>query len=388
MRDLAQCREEIDRIDNDILKLLRQRRDVATDIAEYKLKHNQSVTDSKREQEKIKKLMAMAKELGLPASDSAEVFKSIIQSTVSYEQNYIVTKVNEGGLVRDTSVAYLGTIGTYSHLAARRYLDNFQGKISEISCQTFDEVIANVESGSTEYGMLPVENSSSGSINEVLDVLQGSKVSIVGELFFPIDHSILGPETIDLNEITDIYSHPQPVTQCSLYLKDFLPKVKIHYMKSSSHALTEVAKINDPHHVAIASHHAGSYYGLTPLMDNIANNTHNYTRFICVSMTPVRVPDTIEAKTSLSFTVQKYIPGSLMKVLDEFSDRSINILKIISRPSLTPGHETWEEIFFCDVQGNLGSALMQDILENIRDYASAVKVLGCYPSSENRTAQH
>lgn len=384
MNDLEQCRQAIDEIDTQILKLLRERMQVAEDIAQIKLNHNAKVTDRKREQEKLNVLQREGKLLGLSASCVFDVYTAIMAHTVSYEQSYIVASVNQRGLVRDSSVAFLGTIGTYSHLASHRYLNTFRGKIDVLSCQSFAEIIAAVESGKTEYGMLPIENSSSGSINEALDVLQGSKVKVVGEIFYPIDHAILALEKIDLKEITDLYSHPQPVAQCSQFLHELMPKVNIHYMKSSSDSLQAVAKLKNRTHVAIASHHAAAYYNLIPIMDNIANNIHNYTRFICISMTPVSVPPQIEAKTSISFTVAKYTPGSLMQVLNAFSAEGINLVKLSSRPKKDRGQDTWEELFFADVQGNMADPKMQEIIANLKAYTSTLQVLGCYPSAEQR----
>ena len=383
MKDLEQCRKELDEIDTQILQLLKQRIDVAGDVALYKLINNKKVVDTKREQSKLHSLEQQGRELKLSASFISDVFKSIMAHTVSYELRYIAEKVNEKSLERDVSIAHLGTVGTYSHLAATRYIDAYKGKVELMSCNSFDEIVAAVESGKCDYGMLPIENSSSGSINEVLDVLQGSCTQIIGELFYPIDHSILGCDKIKLSEITDVYSHPQPVQQCSRWLKDFLPHVKIHYMESSSHAIHAVAKLRNKTHVAIASHNAAAFYNLLPLMDNIANNNHNYTRFIYVSMTPVAVSESVQAKTSLSFTVAKYTPGSLIKVLDAFSKHNLNIVKLISRPRLAAGHDTWEEIFFADIQANIASPIMTQILDDIRTYTSSLKVLGCYPSQDH-----
>ncbi|MBO5566345.1 MAG: prephenate dehydratase [Succinivibrio sp.] len=382
MKDLTVCREEIDRIDNKIIELLSERIDVAKDIAEYKLQNNQKVSDSLREQQKISALMEKASAKTLPCSMVSAVFKEIIKHTVAFEQQYIESELNQKPLSRDTTVAFLGTIGTYSHLAAQRFVDSYHGKISNLSCDNFENIVGAVETGKCEYGVLPIENSSSGSINQVLDVLQGSKVYIVGELFYPIDHSILASENVELSEITDIYSHPQPVQQCSRWLADFLPHAKIHYTKASSEALENVSKIKDRHSVAIASHNAAAYYKLIPLHDNIANNTSNFTRFVQISMTPVTVPETIEAKTSIAFRVKKYEPGSLIAVLNEFSKNDINLTKLVSRPRLSSGEDTWEEIFFADVQGNLSSAVMQDILENIKAHTSALKVFGCYMNAD------
>lgn len=384
MRDLNTCRLAIDEIDGKLLDLLSQRKDVAADIAECKLQKDQKISDPAREQEKLDAIMEKARALNLPPAFAAAVFKTVIANTVSYEQEYAINRLHHQKIKRSTSVAYLGPKGTYSHLAAMRYLSMYTDHIKERDCRAFDEIVASVESGKSEYGLLPIENSSSGSINGVLDVLQDSKVSLVGEIFVPIDHAVLTCAKVNVGEITDIYSHPQPIEQCSRWLKDFMPKVNIHYMKSTSHAMEEVQKLNDPHCAAIASHHAGSYYGLLPIMDNIANNVHNYTRFVAISMIPLLLPESIDAKTSISFTVAKYTPGSLICVLNEFSKLGINLTKLTSRPKLSPGHDTWEEIFFADVQGNLSSPQMQNCLEKIRSYTGSLKILGCYASDERK----
>lgn len=387
MRDLLQCRDDIDSIDKQILNLLEKRMDVAKDIAEYKLSHNQSITDTSREHIKLQKLREQAQTQGLPASYISDLYKLIMKNTCAIEQQHIIAKANNSTVVRDSSIAHLGSIGSYSHVAAMRFLEGFKGKITSSGCDTFDQIVGQVETGKVEFGVLPIENSSSGSINEVLDAIQNTTASIVGELFVPIDHAILGNSAAKLEEITDIYSHPQPVTQCSNWIKDILPKANIHYTKATSEAMNIVKDMNSPHHVAIGSHLAAGYYGLLPIVDNIANNTNNYTRFIVISMTPICVPATIPAKTSLSFSVQKYTPGSLISVLSEISKHQLNLTKLISRPKLDKNKDTWEEIFFADIEGNLASPELQDILEEIRPFTSSLKVLGCYPNSEQKTTR-
>jgi chorismate mutase/prephenate dehydratase len=386
MRDLKTCRAEIDRIDSEIIKLLNERRGVAADIAECKLRDGKGISDQGREEAKIKAVMEQARSLGLPGQFGADVYRSIMRGTVAYERRYIVERLRGGEIRRDSSIAYLGGIGSYSHLAAAKFTDFYTGKVRMEGCQSFEKVEACVSSGECEFGILPIENSSSGSINQVLDVVQGSSATFVGEIFYPIDHAVLTCGSSDVGSITDIYAHPQPIEQCSRFIHEFMPNAKIHYMKASSEAMKEVAKLADPHCAAIAGHHAGSYYGLVPVMDNIANNIHNYTRFIVISMTPITVPDNVPAKTSISFTVQKYAPGSLMNVLNEFSSRGINLTKLISRPSLSSGHSTWEEIFFADVQANLSSPAMQECIDRVKAESSRFKILGCYESDEKPQA--
>lgn len=382
MRDLLQCRDDIDRIDNEIIRLLTERMDVANDIAKYKLEKNQPITDAQREHSKLVTLREKAKKVGLSPSYITDLFKTIIKYTCSAEQQYIIAKANSDTIVRDTSVAYLGTKGSYSHIATIKYLEGYKGNIDALGCSSFTQIVSSVENSKCEFGILPIENSSSGSINDVLDTIQNTKASIVGEIFVPIDHSILGVEKTDLSQITDIYSHPQPLTQCSMWIEKMLPNVKVHYTSATTEAMEIVAKMNDPHHVAIGSFMAADLYNLTPIADHISNNPNNFTRFIAISMTAVNVPETIAAKTSIAFSVQKYQPGSLIKVLNEFSERNINVTKLISRPRIDSNKDVWEEIFFADVQANVNDSAMLEILDSIKPYTNFMKVLGCYASSE------
>ena len=391
MRDLLECRDAIDDIDNQIMQLLQARQAVARDVAIYKLHHDQGIVDKRREAQKIRTLMDKAIENGLSPAMVREIYEKIMAHTVSYEQSYIVDKINGKEFKRSTSVAYLGTKGTYSHLATHRYFEHYEDRLTEISCASFDEIVAHVEDGSCEYGVLPIENSNSGSINEAVDTMQNMEASIVGEIFYPIDHSILSTrpapngenDALDFSSIKTIYSHPQPVAQCSKFIKEFLSHAQVVYTNSSSEAMSLVTSKQDHSAIALGSKHAARYYDLNPLVSDIANNKNNFTRFIILSKTPIDVPSTMSAKTSILFSTKKYTPGSLMRVLNEFSSSKINLTKLYSRPLEIKNRDAWEEIFFADVEANLNNPLIQDILLRIKEHTSNLKVLGCYLSQEH-----
>lgn len=391
MRDLLDCRDAIDDIDNKIMQLLQARQEVARDVAIYKLHHDQGIVDKRREAQKIRTLMDKAIANGISPAMVREIYEKIMAHTVSYEQSYIVDKINGKEFKRSTSVAYLGTKGTYSHLATHRYFEHYEDRLSETSCSSFDEIVACVEDGTCEYGVLPIENSNSGSINEAVDTMQSMDASIVGEIFYPIDHSILSTvqapnaenEAIDFSKIKTIYSHPQPVAQCSKFIKEFLGHAQIIYTNSSSEAMDIVTKLKDDSAIALGSKHAARYYDLHSLVSDIANNKNNFTRFIILSKIPVDIPKTMSAKTSILFSTKKYTPGSLIAVLNEFSQSKINVTKLYSRPLEAKNRDAWEEIFFADVEANLNDPLMQDILLRIKEHTTNLKILGCYLSQEH-----
>ena len=215
-----------------------------------------------------------------------------------------------------------------------------------------------------------------------MDILQLTKASIVGEVFYKIKHSVLGIPTCDPSKIKRVYSHPQPITQCSRWLKEHLPQVEITYTNSTSEAMQIVSQLNDPEAVAIACEDSAPLYGLHPLYSNLANNKRNYTRFIVLSLTPIKAPQNLPAKTSLLFSTKKYVPGSLIAVLNEFSRHELNLTKLNSRPREIAQSETWEEIFYADVQANLDTAVMQSIIEKLKELTGSLKILGCYASQE------
>ena len=383
MRDLKECREAIDRIDSDLLRLLKERLEVAGDIARYKLDHNQGIVDRARENAKLDSLARAGADLGISPVMITAVYKEIMAHTVSFEQSYIMALLNEHPLTRDTSIAYLGTQqGTYSHLAALRFTRNHQGHVTYKGRSSFEEIIAAVENGECEYALLPIENSSSGSINEVLDLISRTRAYIIGEVFLPIDHSVLALPDVRLSDITDLYSHPQPITQCSDFIKLTFPHATSHYTSSTSEAMQTVSELGSGTSAAIASRDSARLFNLVSLKDDIANHKNNYTRFVVLALTPVMVPQNLEAKTSLIFSVQKYAPGSLIAVLDTFSRNGINLIKLNSRPRESETGEIWEEIFFADVLAHLDTPVMQDILHKLKRLTSYLKVLGCYASSD------
>ncbi len=388
MRDLKECRVDIDSIDQELLKLLKKRLEVAQDIASYKIEHNQGIVDKVRENSKLEKLIKEGQKLGISSMMVNDIFKNIMAHTVSFEQSYILEQANLKKLERDTSIAYLGKqIGTYSHLAATKFTENFVGKVRMDGCDSFSEIIEKVEDSQCEFAILPIENSSSGSINEVLDLISTTKATMTGEVFLPIDHSILGLKDLPLEEISDIYSHPQPIAQCSTFIQKKLSHAKIHYTSSTSDAMAQVAALQNPKAVAIASKDSGQFFNLVSLQTDIANHKNNYTRFVVFSMTPIVVPQNLSAKTSMIFSVKKYEPGSLIKVLNIFKENGINLLKLNSRPKESASGEIWEEIFFADVLANLDSPQMQNIISKLNDLTTYLKILGCYLSLDHSSAK-
>tara|TARA_B110000967_G_C18523881_1_gene382359 strand:+ start:20 stop:622 length:603 start_codon:yes stop_codon:yes gene_type:complete len=189
--DLDKIREKITSLDNQLLELFSQRRSLTLNVAKSKAHLVRPVRDQQREQALLIRLINQGKELGLDAHYVTSIFQSIIEDSVLNQQAYLQTLANPEIQTPTVSVAFLGHKGSYSYLASHRYFSRRAEKIIEHGCQNFRDIMKEVESGNADYGMLPIENTSSGSINEVYDVLQHTNLSIVGEITQPIEHCLL-----------------------------------------------------------------------------------------------------------------------------------------------------------------------------------------------------
>lgn len=373
-QDLTQIRQHISQLDRSLLKLLAERRQLALDVARSKEKSLTALRDTEREQILLSALIQQAHELQLDPHYVTQIYHTIIEDSVLTQQAYLQQQLNPAQ-TQQHKIAFLGMRGSYSHLAARKYAVRHTGRLVEISCRTFDEILKQVEQGQADYGVLPIENTSSGSINDVYDLLQHTQLSIVGELTHPIEHCLLVAQDTSADQIHTVYSHPQPLQQCSQFLAT-LGQVQLEFCESSSHAMQKVAQLQSPHVAAISNAEGGELYGLHALQSNIANQQENISRFIVVAREPVDVAAQVSAKTTLIMSTAQHA-GSLVEALLILRDHGINMSKLESRPI---NGRPWEEMFYLDVEGNLSEARMQSALRLLSRQTRYVKVLGCYPS--------
>ena len=372
--DLNKIREKITQLDQQLLELFAQRRSLTLNVAKSKAHQIRPVRDQQREQELLIRLINNGKELGLDAHYVTSVYHTIIEDSVLNQQAYLQTLANPNMQVPTVSVAFLGDKGSYSYLASHRYFSRRAEKINEYGCQSFKEIMQQVESGNVDYGMLPIENTSSGSINEVYDALQHTNLSIVGEITQPIEHCLLTAVNTQLNRIKTIYAHGQPFTQCSNFL-DKQDNIRIEYCDSTADAMARAFELQDDTVAVIGSEEGGQLYKLHALEKSIANQTENHSRFILVARKPIDVAEHIPAKTALILaTGQK--AGALVNCLIILKDKGINMCKLESRPIQG---RPWEEMFYIDVEANLKSAVLQEAINEITLITNFIKVLGCYP---------
>ncbi|URJ28004.1 prephenate dehydratase domain-containing protein [Candidatus Blochmannia vicinus (nom. nud.)] len=272
-------------------------------------------------------------------------------------------------------IAFLGPKGSYSHIAAMQYANCHFDKMVEYSCQRFNDIFTLVECRYAEYGVVPIENSNSGLINEVCDLLLNTRLLLVDEITIPINHCILVNSNTDVNRIQIIYSHPQPVQQCSRFLKNF-STWKIVFCKSSAAAMEIVAKLNQSNLAALGSMQGGAFYGLHSLLTyNLSNYHKNTTRFIILKNTNIEVVNNSMAiKTMIIVSVNQQSEKfcEVLKILQFY-----NIKKTYLKPRVL-SYSKSDNIIIIEMMAHINDIYIQQVLIELRKISCLLKILGCY----------
>lgn len=268
------------------------------------------------------------------------------------------------------TIAFQGEKGAFSEDAAYHFFEN---GIQPLPMKTFRDVFNAVASGRAGHGIIPIENSFTGSIHQNMDLLLEFNLSVIGEIILRIQHNLLALKGVPLTAVRTVYSHPQALEQCSRFLES-LKDLEIIPMYDTAGSAKRISEGSEKDSASIASLRAAKDYGLHVLKKGIENNDQNFTRFLVISTDPV-VPGK-DAKTSIVFSA-KDIPGALFKSLSVFALRDINLLKIESRP-LRKGK--WRYWFYLDFEGSLKDEACQNALNHLREITSFLKILGSYES--------
>lgn len=371
---LLALRDEISAVDEKLLILLAERRKLAVDIARTKMATQLPIRDAERERDLLEHLISVGKRYQLDAQFITRLFRQIIEDSVLVQHSLLQSPLKQTGITA-VRIAFLGPRGSWSHLAARRYAARHFEHCTEVGCMKFQDIVFQVESGHADQAVLPIENSSSGSINEVYDLLQQTSLSIVGEIALPINHCMLVAGDSDLQQVETVYSHPQPFQQCSQFINRF-PHWNIIYTESTAAAMEKVSALNSPNAAAIGGEAGGELYDLQVLRRDLANQQQNITRFVILARKPVEVSAQIPAKTTLIMATGQQA-GALAEALMVLRQHNLPMSKLESRPI---NGNPWEEMFYIDVQANQRSAEMQQALDDLVPLTRSLKVLGCYPS--------
>jgi len=313
MVDLSETRVKIDEIDRKIISLFNERMKLADDVANYKIATGKPVYDAVREKEKLLVIEGFGWD-DFSKTALRELFTQIMSISRKYQYRKIADVSKTSSSVTSYSsdnIGFFGGSGTYTE---RAMMDFFGNDTKAKSFDSFKKVCEAVGNGSIEYGVLPIENSTTGSISDIYDLLMEYEVHILGEAIEPIDHALLGLPAANLVDITEVYSHPQPLLQCSNFLTKYPDWNTFAYGSTSKSAL-KVKNDGKLNQAAIASRANAEFYRLKVLAENIANDTLNATRFIVIGKGGNYLENA--DKISISFEIP-HKTGSLYSILSNF----------------------------------------------------------------------
>jgi chorismate mutase / prephenate dehydratase len=370
MDELEKIRNEINQVDESILQALASRRKLAERIIQTKDQLGSPIRDASREEQLLENLITKGRDQGLDAHLVTRVFHEIIDDSIRSQQLHLLD-YGKSGLKR---VAFQGIEGAYSELAGRKYFAPYLDKTVFVGVPSLEQVIDTVEEGDSDYGLVPVENTAAGSINEVYDLLSCAQLSIVGEEVLRVEHCLLALEEMPLNRIRQLYCHAQALTECMKFFAT-LPNCQVIPCADSAMAVKKVKEEGDAGIAAIAGEEAGRFYGLKVLRRNIEDQQNNYTRFLVLAKKPVSVDLRIPCKTSLMIATS-HEEGSLLKALSLLHDYKINLSKLESRP--IPGMP-FQYLFYIDFEGNIAEERIAQAVEKLRSATTSMKILGSYP---------
>ena len=365
MKELSQCRAEIDAIDAQIVALFEKRMQVSRDVAAYKHAHQMNILDTSREQLVLQSRAAMAKEEALRPAVT-DLYRTLMALSREEQRKYL-DKISQ-----NDTIAYMGVPGAFSESAVVGF---FGADCQRTSFKTFEEVFAAVAQGRVKYGVVPVENTSSGSIDTVYDLLSKYSCHIVGEQLVRVEHCMLGVPGAKLGDIRTVYSHEQGFAQCPAFLAEHPDWVKTPYFNTAI-AAQHVAELGETCNAAIASRLAASHYGLEILVPDIHSYDGNHTRFLVVgsSPTPIGVPD----KATITFTV-RHERGTLMRALSSFVALGMNLTHIESRPLHS---SNWEYQFYADLCGSISDSSLHVLMQSLNADCEYCRLLGAYKAAE------
>lgn len=377
MEELKDLREKIDAIDQQMVDLFKQRMEVSKEVAAYKQANGLPTLDAGRERALLGKVGEQAgEEL---ADYTQSVYRTILAAGRSYQNacSGVTSKVYE--TIRkalDTTpdlfpqratVACQGVEGAYSQIAC----DSIFKAPTVLYFNTFEHVFKAVESGMCQYGVLPIENSTAGSVNAIYDLMTKHNFSIVRSARLKVSHNLLCKHGVKKEDIKEIFSHQQAISQCAGYLST-LKGVKVTVVENTALAAQMVAQSERRDVAALSSRFCGELYGLNLLEQNVQDQDNNYTRFICISKNPEIYPGV--DRTSLMMTLP-HKPGALYNVLSKFYALGINLRKLESRP--LPDRE-FEFMFYFDLECSVYAPEMERIFRDLEEESEHFRYLGTY----------
>ncbi|MEG0025457.1 MAG: prephenate dehydratase [Akkermansia sp.] len=351
--ELPELRQNIDCIDAQIIELLKQRFSYVRQIGDLKKENNAPVFVPEREFSLISKLETL-NQGSIPKQSLLAIYREII--SCGYAQ--------EGNL----RIAYLGPPGTWSHIAA---IKQFGRSVTLLDTPNFSDIFDMVSRGKAHYGIVPVENSTNGAVTPVLDLFVQSPLKICAQIHLSIKNALMA--NVPCEQIRTIYSHPQPLGQCSHWILRHFPNAELVETSSTTKAAQLASEQSSQGAAAIGTPLAAELFGLTLLEEDAQDNSNNTTRFAIIGHQE-SLP-TGKDRTSLLFHIH-HQPGTLVSALDCFKKHNIDLIRIESRPSKVIN---WEYVFYVDTLGHAQEEPLRSALKELEQHCSLLKILGSYP---------
>jgi chorismate mutase/prephenate dehydratase len=353
---VGELREGIDRIDRELVELINRRIELAERIGELKKREGAAIYVPSREEQVFARVREYNR--GLVSEGTLErIFREIISASIAREQ--------------PLRIAFLGPRATFTHQAAMK---NFGSSAEFIPFPTIGDVFRAVERKEGDYGVVPIENSTEGAVFHSLDTFVESNLKIVAQVYLPIEHCLISDGTLET--VKCVYSKDQALGQCREGLRALLPEARLVEVDSTAQAIQRVA--GQPGEAAVGSALAAELYGVGILKRGIQDRHDNTTRFLVLGeRLPPRDP-ACRYRSSLMVSIPDQV-GALKVVVDHFSERGINLVKIESRPSR---QRAWDYLFFIDFLGHGEDPRIKEVLEQLKSRCPLVKWLGSYPETK------
>ena len=374
--ELSEIREKIDTVDDQLLKLFLERMSLAEEVAAYKNEHHLPILNKERERAVLARVTEQS---GEKERYAYHLFSTLVELARSRQAELISAPTRVAAQVKASLeagsavfpqtglVACQGVEGANSQMACDRLLP--RGNI--VYVKTFEAVVAAVESGLCKFGVLPIENSSNGSVRAVYELLQDHRLSIVRSTRLCIRHELLALPGVKMDDITEIYSHEQAIGQCSHFLEG-LNGVRVIPCDNTAAAAKMVSERGDRHAAAISSHPCAELYGLESVRDDIQDSDNNYTRFICIAKDPVIYAGA--NRISLVIACDNK-PGALYDILSKLAALGINMTKLESCPVTG---RNFEFIFFLELEASVLEPGVLPMLEELERSCQNFQFLGNY----------
>lgn len=375
---LEEIRNEIDSIDKELVSLFIRRMNCSAQVAEYKKENNLPVLDASRERALLNKISDLSGE------EFEEYSRTLYSTILSLSRSYQHKASNESSMLYNeitealestpklfperATIACQGVEGAYSQIAAERLFS----APDIVFFSNWEKVFSAIEAGLCRYGVIPIENSTAGSVKRVYDLMISKNFKIVRSVRVKVNHCLLAKKGTKLSDITEIFSHEQAINQCSSFLASLGNKVKVTAVENTARAAQIVAESDRTDIASLSSYSCAALYSLDTLISSVQDNGNNHTRFICITNKTEIYPGA--DRTSLMI-VAPHKPGSLYKILSRFNALGINLLKLESRP--IPDRD-FEFAFYFDLESSVYSPRLAALLAELEQECDEFSYLGSY----------